>query len=474
MTTVAVGNIGIELTALPPFFLQSCNLVDPATPTDPGSGQPTLPPADLWVPIAPTIPEASIPTVTTIVDDSPARIVGCIYDTSSDPQGRLNALFPDAIAEDGVIQRLTNDIWVLRDGSWQNVGPTPGPRVVTTVVIPAFNETVVLQGVTGPGLEALSLPYALEVLTEADPIVIRLGATIRSSTAFISLPLASFGLAAYAPKISGGASLRLPASNTQVIPRHPILLSGVSLQLLPVEQEITPFGPAYVGERATVLQPPLVSTGISANNVSVASGSSNSIDVIDVSFAPQTPIIMSWGPDIITSIGNTSGEEAGPFNVYYRRRIVSATYSNTEMATACNGKTSATIYGMRILVVGEPLNQPLPGYAIGAKNTANSIISNNSGTSGGVFSVVKEASDEFFSASTFKEFIFTSPIDWTGGNFVFSWAWCQISQSFDDSGTNPFGSGDCYHSETDSSGCYTASSGATLTGRRPVIQLLSS
>ena len=287
MTTVSVGNVGIELTALPPFFLQSCNLVDPVAPTDPGSGQPTLPPADLWVPIAPTIPEASIPTVTAIVDDSPARIVGCIYDTSSDPQGRLNALFPDAIAEDGVIERLTNDIWVLRDGSWQNVGPTPGPRVVTTVVIPASNETVVLQGVTGPGLEVLSLPYSLDATTEVSPISVRVGIL---AVGAIDAPAAEIGIQAQEPSVASGASSFVPSAGITLGAQGPGVSTGARADIPPVGLQFITHPPAGVG-KVLKLDTAFASLLASAIAPAVSGGGSVLIPVAGIDISSIAPTI---------------------------------------------------------------------------------------------------------------------------------------------------------------------------------------
>jgi len=183
---------------------------------------------------------------------------------------------------------------------------------------------------------------------------------------------------------------------------------------------------------------------------------------------PATPI---WTPDIISSTGTSGTRDYTPVNIWYRRSVVVATYSAAELQAAF-GSTNAQIEGMRFQVVGAPANQPLPNYAIGMKNTFEAIDNNNSGSTGGSFTEVKAPSNETFSDNTVKEFTFTTPYAWTGGNLAIVWAWGQVQPSFDASGTIPVGSGTTFFSRTDSSGTYTITDNATGTqSGRPVIQL---
>jgi hypothetical protein len=146
MATITVPGISIGATIPPVDIFQSCILFSPdqIDPIDPGDGA-EQPSGDgtIWAPLPPGVTEPPATPGYTIVDTSPDQLIGCIFDASQNPQGRLNILFPSAIEGDGVVERITNDIWVLRSGVWENVGPTPGPTIVEAVVLPPYIETVV-------------------------------------------------------------------------------------------------------------------------------------------------------------------------------------------------------------------------------------------------------------------------------------------------------------------------------------------
>lgn len=200
-----------------------------------------------------------------------------------------------------------------------------------------------------------------------------------------------------------------------------------------------------------------------------------------------------WGEDyIIDSIGEYV-EDVNPISGLYRRTIMQATYSAAEMSLACDGAENATIYGIRFRVFRAPDNQPFPNYKIGAKNTTNAVGANSSGTNGGTFTEVYSSASQTFTGSNsgpFNEFIFDTPIEWTGGNFALVWAWCQADAlvfpdeededppPYPEIGTlfNGAGDGSFYFSRTDAAGCYTITSSATESSGeadgRPVLQLL--
>jgi hypothetical protein len=176
-TTVLVSQVAVfAFTGLPADIYGSCSLQAPAPP----SGEETPSPVvgdDIYTPIAPGIVYDDLPTLT-VVDDSPDQMVGCIIDTGDNPQGRLSAFFPSAISGDGVIERTTNDIWVYDGALWVNVGPTPGPKPVVVNVIPPWNEILSVTARTRTMITVQSLDYALELLTEIDPLRITLGVTV--------------------------------------------------------------------------------------------------------------------------------------------------------------------------------------------------------------------------------------------------------------------------------------------------------
>lgn len=160
-------------------------------------------------------------------------------------------------------------------------------------------------------------------------------------------------------------------------------------------------------------------------------------------------------------------------NIYYRRTVFSVTYSSSEIQNAFNGKTSAQITELEFDVTQEPLYQPLPDYSIGMKLTTNSITSNNSGGSGGNYTLVKSQSDETFSDNTIKKFTLTSPFTWTSGNnLAIQFVWGQVQPTWNGSGSSPVGGGVSFTNWTDAAGTYTINDSAfTQRNYRPVIRL---
>jgi hypothetical protein len=172
-TTVLISQVAaFTFTGLPADMYGSCRLQAPATAPDP-------PQEDIvYTPVAPGITYEALPEIV-IIDNSPDQIIGCIFDTADNAQSRLNALFPTAIAGDGVIERRNNDIWVYDGVLWNNVGPTPGPTVqdLTTLVLP-YNETAVYESRIRLSGSITKFDYELELLTEIDPLKIALGVTV--------------------------------------------------------------------------------------------------------------------------------------------------------------------------------------------------------------------------------------------------------------------------------------------------------
>jgi len=170
-TILAPAAAVFTLTGLPADVFGSCSLQPPAPAP--------APPAEdtIYTPVAPGISYEALPEIV-VVDTSPDQMVGCIFDTADNAQSRLNALFPDAIAGDGVIERRNNDIWVFDGTVWNNVGPTPGPTIqnVTSIVLP-YNETAIYDAQIRLGNVVSKFDYALELLTEVEPLVVTLGLT---------------------------------------------------------------------------------------------------------------------------------------------------------------------------------------------------------------------------------------------------------------------------------------------------------
>jgi hypothetical protein len=221
MTTITAPLTTITLQGLVPDVVRSCIVQQPSPPPDPGETPPPPVTAEgIYTPVAPGVTYGSLPTVS-IVDTSPDQMIGCIIDTADNPQGRLNALFPSAVDGDGVIERSTNDIWVYDGATWNNVGPTPGPTVVTATVIPPWNEIVVYDARVRTRLEVNGLAYALELLTEPAAYGITLGMTVQTTQALVRVPAVDQSVAVQLPAVSSGASVLVTSSATTLAPETP-------------------------------------------------------------------------------------------------------------------------------------------------------------------------------------------------------------------------------------------------------------
>jgi hypothetical protein len=197
-TEVLVPASGLGLAAPVPYVIQSCVLAPPAPPPGPD------PENAIYAPVPPGITLDSLPvldTVTQLIDTSPDQIIGCANDLpAGGEQQTLDALFPAAIDGDGVVNRTNNDIWVYDGTTWNNVGPTPGPQVVVTSVLPPWNETLIYDARVRVRLQVNELNYALQLLTEPDPLVVR--TTLNAKSVLnIPIPTTTIDIAASVPEV---------------------------------------------------------------------------------------------------------------------------------------------------------------------------------------------------------------------------------------------------------------------------------
>jgi hypothetical protein len=118
-----------------------------------------------------------LPNLPTITSTAPTTVLGTIATVGSDPQAALNAAFSTAEAGDGVLALDTYFYWLYTGTTWNNVGLTPGDIVADPVVVPMFEEIVLLRGTVRSKLNVTRIPYALELLTEVEPLVVTLGVT---------------------------------------------------------------------------------------------------------------------------------------------------------------------------------------------------------------------------------------------------------------------------------------------------------
>ena len=157
-----VGNFALPSQSADLFT--SCSLTAPAPPPPP----PVVENEVIYTPVAPGVIFADLPVVT-IIDTSPAEMIGCIVSTAENAQGRLNKFFPGASAGDGVIERRNGDIWVYSGSTWNNVGPNPGPTIQqTSSLILPYNEIADYIGELRIYSIVSKFEYALSILTEVD------------------------------------------------------------------------------------------------------------------------------------------------------------------------------------------------------------------------------------------------------------------------------------------------------------------
>jgi len=301
-TEVLVPALDFELAARTPYVLQSCVLAPPAPPLAPD------PEDAIYVPVPPGVDYDSLPvldTDTQLIDTSPDQIIGCANDLpDGGEQQTLNALFPSAVDGDGVVNRTTNDIWVYDGTTWNNVGPTPGPTIVNTPVLPPWNETLVAIARTRTRLTALSLNYGLENETIVDPIVTRTLISVAKITT-VSVPAADLTLEVTAPIVSGGASAKPETIQLDLTPSAPLLLTGASVLVPPVTIALAPAPGPIVPREALVITPPALDTTITANTPVVVSGVTVPVPTLDIDTAALAPVVDIFVPPLFGAVTYT-------------------------------------------------------------------------------------------------------------------------------------------------------------------------
>ena len=293
MTTLTVPLTSFAFAALVPDVVRSCVVLQPSPPPDPGEEPPApIGDDDIYTPVAPGVTYAALPTAPTIVDTSPDQMIGCIITVADNPQGRLNALFPSAISGDGVIDRATNDIWVYDGATWNNVGPTPGPTIVATVVIPPWNEIVSADAITRTKLDITSLGYTLNLLTQPDPVITQTALLVRSVPAYVAVPSTDFTFTVHTPAVASGASALVPLTTTTLAASSVSVSSGGSAAVPLTAFSLTSFAPPYVGKGATVVQVSSdINLGLTVFAPNVSGGASVQPATIDLQQAALTPAI---------------------------------------------------------------------------------------------------------------------------------------------------------------------------------------
>jgi hypothetical protein len=287
MATVAAPVTTLLLQAPLPDLVQSCVIAPPLEPS---------PVDDPDAPFAPLPPGVSLDDVAVIgeeqlIDTSPDQLIGCIIDTEDNPQGRLNALFPDAEAGDGVIERSTSHFWVYDGSEWNDVGPNPGPRLIITSILSPINEIFVVSAPTRTKIRVTALAYALQLLTEPDPFVVRTTLEAEAVTA-VKVPSTALTLQSATPQVSISARVDIPASSTQVAAIPPAAASGAAVITPAISTSVTGVTPDLIGRLRISINVPASDTELTTTAPSVATGAVVSLPARDIGLSAVPPAIL--------------------------------------------------------------------------------------------------------------------------------------------------------------------------------------
>jgi hypothetical protein len=269
--------------------------------------------------VAPGVTYEALPVAPTIIDTSPDQMIGCIVTVADNPQGRLNALFPSAVDGDGVIDRATNDIWVYDGSTWNNVGPTPGPTIVATIVIPPWNEIVSADAITRTKLDITSLDYALTILTEPDPLVTQTTLLARNVPAYVAVPSTDFTFTVHTPVVASGGAVLPPAQNTTLVAHLPLVGGGSSVAVPVTDFAFDASAVPYVGTAATVIQAQRGAFSFAMPLPAISAGVTIEPPAADLVTAAELPAIISKPAPTIVSVSTTLSNSA-----FYTHTSVSA------------------------------------------------------------------------------------------------------------------------------------------------------
>jgi hypothetical protein len=257
---------------------------------------------------------ASLPvldTVTQLIDTSPDQIIGCVNDLSAGgEQQTLDALFPAAIDGDGVVNRTNNDIWVYDGTTWNNVGPTPGPQVVVTSVLPPWNEILTYEARIRTRLLAQPLAYALQLLTEPDPLVVR---TRLDAVAIkgLTIPSLDTTLSALLPVVSISATVFAPAANSTITTLAPTIIRRLVINAPITDIAVSGISPDLVGQFRVRVNPPVLALDLQAIAPSVSTGVAISPATIAIDLFANPVVVEVTIYEVFLSSGTWDWTAAG-------------------------------------------------------------------------------------------------------------------------------------------------------------------
>ena len=227
MSEITIASVTIIAISNNPDVISSCILYPELPPTPPSSGIGT------WTPIAPGISDEDLPVTPDIIDTSPTQIIGCINEAGDNSQQRLNELFPDATAGDGVLDKATYEYWIYNGTTWSNVGSNPGLVITYDYLVPMYLRKAPIKCLTKTLIVISDFPYSLELstnieiatTTKARTVLARIIQTTETIVfncqaippiITIGLPVAFVQLTAHNPLIAYGFNIAIPSINASI------------------------------------------------------------------------------------------------------------------------------------------------------------------------------------------------------------------------------------------------------------------
>jgi hypothetical protein len=170
--------------------------------------------------------------------------------------------------------------------------PTTPPIVdgemnATTVVLP-YNETAIYDGRLRIGSVVRKFDYALELLTEVEPLTVTIGA----STIFVrvvNVPSLGTGLVALAPQVSISARVDVPTAAVALAGALPEINTGTSVAIPTAGFDLAALVPEQAGGSRTSVFTPSASITLAATAPAVATGAAVEVPVVTVTLEGLRP-----------------------------------------------------------------------------------------------------------------------------------------------------------------------------------------
>jgi hypothetical protein len=235
-----------------------------------------------------------LPTVTST---APTTVLGDIATVGATPQTALNAAYPGAVSGNGVFALDTSFYWVYNGTLWVNVGPTPGEVVTNPVIVPMYEEIIVLRGVTRSRVEVTRIAYALSLLTVLPPLSVKVK-VVAGRIRKVSVPTAAtVALAAPVPKVSISATIKPPAATTAIAAPVPIVSGGASIAAPVSDTTVAALVPETVGRPRIEVLIPSAGVTMAALAPTIVKGVSIAVPVKDITVAAALPSVLIYQPD---------------------------------------------------------------------------------------------------------------------------------------------------------------------------------